>query len=144
MMKNEQLIADLRKTLLQAKVLSDVLDAFFDLVEQQDLVGRSSAAKDKKLKQIVGFIVRTMLQDEKAQPKVLISHLKGTDFYHGMVQASGKFGQFLYFKDIDHGLVGLGSMAGPMVHTARFSVAETDKPTSGIIPPLGPERYTKH
>lgn len=143
-MKNEQLIDDLRKTLLQAEVLNDVLNAFFDLVEQQDLVERSSVAKDKKLKQIVGFIVRTMLQDEKAQPKVLISRLKGTDFYHGAIQVSGKFGQFLYFKDIDHGLVGLGSMASPMVHTARFSLAETDKPISGTIPTLGPERYTKH
>lgn len=143
-MKNEQLAADLCKTLLEARVLNDVSNAFFDMVEQQNLVRRSVTAKDKKLKEIVIFVVRTMLQDEKVQPKVLIIRLKGTDFYHGMIHVANKVGHFLYFKDIDHGLVALSSVQNPIAQTSRFSLTELDAPISGIFPPLGPERYTKH
>lgn len=142
-MDNKALIEDLKKKAQEVKELADAWDAFFDLVEQTNLMANSKLVKNKKLQEILEFICREMLKKKTIKPKMVLNQLEGTDFYHGAILTMGMTGSFMYFKDLDLGMIALGS-SGEETLMARFSIAAESESRGGIIPPLGKERYTLH
>ena len=143
-MSNEELIKNLRVKAQTVKELSDFWDEFFDISETTHLIRNSEQVKHKPLQDIIEAVCQKILKKKVVKPKIIMTRLEGTDFYHGGVNMMDRIGNFAYFKDIDLGMLALASPVHGETKIARFSIIYSAKDTKGIIPPLGKERYTLH
>jgi len=117
-------IAKLKEMLLTAEDFCDPLSYFFDLMEDDEILGAGEEwKKDDFLKQLIKEVGKGLLGKTVVPSRFLLIKMKGIEFYHGGFMIENRLGNIFYFKDVDTGMMALtGPNLAPPTHIMRFSV----------------------
>ena len=121
-----QKLDTLKEKLVNAKEFSDVFNYFYDhFGENMDFVHVGKEVKFPLLKQVLVKIGQLTIKDLNAKPsQFFVIRVKSHHFYHGGFQFDRKMVNFIFFKDIDKGMLIVTSFPlGSKVLYARFSLA---------------------
>ena len=121
-MNLEQLLT-LKDKLVTAKEFKEPLDYFFDhFGEDPDFFEVGERADNPFLESMVAIIGKELFKKEE----ILVSHflvveIPGYHFFHGTCFIQGNVSNFLYFEDIDMGLLAVFISAMRVTQLVRFS-----------------------
>jgi hypothetical protein len=128
---NLKMLDTLKAKLVEATDFSTVLTYFFDhFGEDVEFVKASERVNNKFLEGVLAGIAAEALGEKKARPvMVMMMGVKKYRFIHGGIQMRGALGTFIYFEDLDKGLLGIckDPRSGEMKY-ARFSLSLLKKP----------------
>lgn len=111
---------------------SEVEDAFLLLANRPDFMSIGEFRQDKALNERLHAYVRARTNNPKAQAQQLITvKIASQHLCHGAFQMSGLQGNYLWFSDIDQGLIVLHHKDG----TRELSRLTAHATEPGEIPP---------
>lgn len=123
-------VTELRTMLQTADDFSPVLNAFFDLVDDEAFMGQGRPIRDPKLEGILARAGTQMVSSNGPVPvEVRVIRVSELGITHGMLMVGSRPGGFFYFPSLDQGLASV-TLAEGTTAMARFTVRtlESDAP----------------
>lgn len=123
------------KTVVRTAIdFSEAWNNFFDLTEQADFVELS---KPSQLDHLV-LALDAMANVGEGQPKrtfqpPVVMQYPGSNFYHGTVSGTGCMGVYLYFKDLDIGMLALTDVSSMQSTFFRFALTLVNEQCTVVL-----------
>lgn len=134
-MKLNAALDALRTTMRETQKFDRAWDRFFDLTAQPKFITASRRSTLEHLEPVVHAICKIMVADPKGifrLPAVL--RYARSDFYHGIIQSARQTGSFMYFKNLDSGMVVIVNDVTRKTDFCRFALAAANSPHSFVAP----------
>lgn len=139
-------IDKLKITVQQATEFHRAWDEFFDLTLKPYFITKSRKVYVEKLNLVLGEVCKLGGDDWKVGLDELVTlQYADSTLYHGILTSSGRIGNFMYFKDVDSGMVALSTGSNGQPLFVRFSLTPIDSSYSYLAPqPSHLEQPTLH
>ena len=128
--RNEPLphLAILKMKLVNEDDFHAIYSYFFDHLGENDAFMRMGKQKrNKRLEQVLAVAAQEALMTERAvMQNMFFIYLRGHRFTHGAAQINGYLASYIYFADIDVGMLALSPFPGSREESkfVRFSMHE--------------------
>lgn len=128
----------LRTTMQETQEFDLAWNRFFDLTAQPEFIAASHQSPLEHLEPVVHAICKIMAADPKGifQLPAILQYAH-SDFYHGLIQSARQTGSFMYFKDLDMGMVVIVNDVTRKTDFCRFALAAVNRPHSFVAPSSG-------
>lgn len=125
----------LKRKLQTSDNFSDTMAYFFDDVTSQSaFMDRGKASRFGLLEQVLVGIGESLLGRKATPEHLLVIKLKDFKFFHGACFMEGRPLNFIYFRDIDMGMVTcMTDPASVEVTHTRFTCFRVDKEIDGFL-----------
>lgn len=117
----------LKEKLVNCKNFNEVFNYFYDhFGENKEFVHAGREVKYAELKQVLIKVGQLTIRNLNAKPsRFFIIRVKSHHFYHGGFHLDRKLVNFIFFKDIDKGMITISSFpVSSEVLFGRFSLAK--------------------
>lgn len=117
----------LKEKLVNCKDFREAFNYFFDHFGENDqFLDMGQEVEYSELKQVLAKVGQLTIANHNANPSMfLIIKLKKHNFYHGAYFLDSRLVNFIFFKDIDKGMIAVASSPdSKRVLFARFSLAQ--------------------
>lgn len=116
-------VSTLKSLLTEASDFKTIYDWFFDnLGADDEFLQLGRPEKKGLLEAVLAGVVKTLVRSDVLVIEVTTIYIEPLRFSHGPCIVNGRMGGFLYFDDIDRGLLALtADPATDLIAYARFS-----------------------
>lgn len=129
-------LENLKSVMRETTEFSRAWNQFFDLTEMPGFV---DVSEPDTLEYLAAVFERISDEYQRGAPgrsvrNPAVMRYPGSDFYHGTVDCTGCLGAFMYFQDIDQGMLALTDARSLNTVFFRFTLAFVDGKSNVVLP----------
>lgn len=135
----------LRLTIQNTQDFNTAWDAFFDLSMKPGFIEHSHQSRLERLEVAVNTSCKIMLSEPAGVFELpLVVQYADSGFYHGTILSAPRAGSFMYFKDLDIGMIAMVVNATQLTLFCRFRLALVHSSRACDTPSTGSRTPTVH